>query len=93
MRPDGAPGGAPADDVVEVLHENWNTVAVYRRCAWEGGGFDGKDRAIAAREIFAACVLLRIPRAEWPRISDGICLVMVPAIQKLQKQESKKGNG
>lgn len=77
--------------MIEVIAPNWNTVEVYRCCAWEvfatlsGAYYIG----ISAAEIRAALLLNRIARTEWASITHGIQCVMVPAAKK--NLNAKKG--
>ena len=71
------------DEIIRVLVINWNTVQVYMHCEWtlHIGMSQPYYQGMSAREIRAACSLLRTPHKEWPGITRGISQVMVPAAQ------------
>ncbi len=89
LRPRGPVTAVAALEIVWVQEANWNTVAVFLACTWSlasGGLAPPQEYAIAAQEILAACLLLRIPRREWAGITEGIARRMVPAYLDELKQ-------
>lgn len=59
---------------MEVLPCNWDALRVYQYCNQQvvGGGFGVVHLGIAAVEVRAAVVLLRLPCTRWPDILDGV---------------------
>ena len=84
---------AAEDDVeeIEVLECNWNAVAVFLHCEPQWlGGMSACRLGIAAAEIRAAVLLLRIPRAEWPQLFADVRFMGRIAAQVENEQLRKK---
>lgn len=62
--------GDNAQDV-EVLECNWHTVIVWTHCTPAFAGM-GQGERVPAMEVRAACLLLRVPRNEWPAVLAGV---------------------
>jgi len=67
-----------------IWRENWVTAGVFLSCRWARAGMGGEiPVGIDAQEIAAACVLMRVPRAEWPSVFAGVRLMSDAAKPKL----------
>lgn len=64
-------GASEAEQVIEVLAENWDAVAVYQLCQpqWITGMNAPAYAGIAAQEIESAACLLHMPRKNWPDLA------------------------
>lgn len=58
---------------VGVLPRNMGVVAVFRRCQPQiAVGMGVLWQGVCAREVLAACLMSRTPRADWCRYLDGV---------------------
>ena len=72
---DGSSQEAPAE--IPIWWCLWATVEVFEHCELDvvAGGFGVQYKGISAREVHAACTLLRIPRHDWPdMVQDVQCM-------------------
>ncbi len=56
---------------IEVLECNWHAVIVWTHCTPAFAGM-GQRIGVPALEVRAACLLLRVPRNEWPAVLAGV---------------------
>lgn len=89
LRPsDGNSETHDQDVEVDVLFDNWDTVAVFGRCQpnWIVGLGGASYAGISATEIEAACRLLQIPPADWPVVSQGVRVMALASADAIRKK-------
>lgn len=58
---------------IGVLPRNVGVVEVFQRCQPQIGiGMGVVWQGVGATEVRAACLMSRVPRADWPRYLDGV---------------------
>ncbi|WP_411832328.1 DUF1799 domain-containing protein [Pseudoxanthomonas mexicana] len=89
LRPnDGNEKDDDPDIEVEVLDDNWDTVAVFGQCqpSWLVGLGGASYAGISATEVEAACRLLQIPPMQWPDISQGIRVMSLASAEEYRQK-------
>ena len=75
-----------------VLPQNLAIVEVFRRCQPQlAVGMSVFWQGVSAREVLAACVMSRVPRADWPRYIDGVQWMAQIAANVGNKPRGRKG--
>lgn len=68
---DGSEPDAPAE--IPVWWCLWSAVEVFERCEMAVvGGMGVHYQGITSGEVYSACMLLRVPRREWPEVVDDV---------------------
>lgn len=79
-----------ADNEIEVLECNEQTVQIYTRCALGYvGGMAVVCIGISMQEIRAALTVYRVARADWAGIADGVMHMAAVAAKNLNRAAAR----